>query len=505
MRPFIKDVSFAVDEHIWGHRLYDEQLPHLMVLEFLNVLQSNRRTPLREVAGLNVSYRPQHQIRLRNILFNNPYIEVVRTAQGSDESKWARWLELFHQDATEPLEQHFTHLRTSFATFDDFARAVELLRTSAFEGHSNKRWSSRFVFPFGPDALYEDLRFTGKDNASNDRRFFARTGELLYLMLSRSRRGAELGDQLVRRLFDADAPMNRLVTALQGKPQLAASDRDVGYLPLAQDARFDRLCEDWLAVLDLDMPLYDGLEHLITITGLNMLLYFLDQGQRAIGDGEQVEFICEIVSRQRTKVRSLSIAGFQANQNLSQRAIQADIESLRASQEWARALASDDSSIECAALVRKHFQYDKDEDASLRGLSGEALLERLLDRATTRHEQHVGKIHGSWARSIGLSSRRLSRRVRYAPNDHLLKSLVVTVVDGTMEYSEFLAEIHRRYRLVIGHVEGERFVQSHQLDQEALMDNANHLETRLLGLGLVRRLSDSCAFVENPFTKRGVA
>lgn len=350
MRPFIKDVSFAVDEHIWGHRLYDEQLPHLMVLEFLNVLQSNRKTPLRETAGLSVSYRPQHQIRLRNILFNNPYIEVVRTAQGADETKWARWLKLFHQDATEPLEQHLTHLRAAFATFDDFARAVELLRSSAFEGQSNKRWSSRFVFPFGPDALYEDLRFTTKDTASNDRRFFARTGELLYLMLSRARRGAELGDQLVRRLFDADAPMNRLVKALQGPPQLAASDRDVGYLPLAQDARFDRLCEDWLAVLDLDMPLYDGLEHLITITGMNMLLYFLEQGQRAIGEGETVEFICEIVSRQRTKVRTLSIAGFQANQNLSQRAIQADIDSLRATPEWARALASDDSSSECAAL-----------------------------------------------------------------------------------------------------------------------------------------------------------
>lgn len=42
----IDGVNFAVNEHIWGHRLYDEQLPHLAVLEFLGVLASNADKPL---------------------------------------------------------------------------------------------------------------------------------------------------------------------------------------------------------------------------------------------------------------------------------------------------------------------------------------------------------------------------------------------------------------------------------------------------------------------------
>lgn len=37
------------------------------------------------------------------------------------------------------------------------------------------------------------------------------------------------------------------------------------------------------------------------------------------------------------------------------------------------------------------------------------------------------------------------------------------------------------------------------VDQEAFSDNAARLEARLLGLGLLRRLSDACSFVENPF------
>lgn len=62
-----------------------------------------------------------------------------------------------------------TYLKEIFNSFDDFSRVIELLRSSSFEINSNKRWSSKFVFPFGPDALYEDLRIDKSE--TNDRRF----------------------------------------------------------------------------------------------------------------------------------------------------------------------------------------------------------------------------------------------------------------------------------------------------------------------------------------------
>ena len=123
--------------------------------------------------------------------------------------------------------------------------------------------------------------------------------------------------------------------------------------------------------------------------------------------------------------------------------------------------------------------------------------------AESRHEQHFGKIHSAWSRSIGLSSRRLARRTRYAPNDRLLKTLVVTIVDDRMQFDEFLTEAQRRYGLVIGDAEGARLVKEKRVDQEALSENRGNLEARLVGLGLVRRLSDSCSFVENPFGSEG--
>lgn len=502
MMQQIQAVEFAVDEHIWGHRLYDEQLPHLAVLEFLNVLESNTSAPLRAKAGEDVSYRPQRQTRLRGLLFNNPYVEAVREKDLPDEDKWAEWSAKFAEDEILLGDGNMGYLRQVFSSFDDFAKAIELLRSSAFEARSNKRWSSKFVFPFGPDALYEDLRIDADGAASNDRRFFARTGELLYQMLSRAERGAELGDILVARLFDRSAPMNRLARALQSQTQHAGDARVAGYLPHATHPRFDRMCEDWLAILSRNMPVYDALEHLITSAGLNLLLYFLECAKTQSGDAEPVEIICEIVSRERTKVRMLSGESYQANQAQSLRAVRVAIESVKLSDDWADALLTDDPNGSCAELMRKRFQWpsaDGGDDGESFNSTGDELVRKLVEKAESRHEQHVGKIHAAWSRAIGLSSRRLSRRTRYAPNDRLLKTLVITMVDDRMQFEEFLRELRIRYGFVIGDAEGERLVKEKLVDQEALSENRGNLETRLVGLGLVRRLSDSCSFVENPF------
>ncbi|WP_019447007.1 hypothetical protein [Cupriavidus sp. BIS7] len=507
-RPEIKSVVFCVDENIWGHRLYDEQLPHLTVLEFLGALGSNLEKPLRPHEGLGGAFKfqPQRQIRLRGLLFNNPYVESIAESAQADEEKWRQWFEKFDQGKTGNGDDDMGYLRRSFSSFDDFAKAIELLRSSSFESRSNKRWSSKFVFPFGPDALYEDLEIDSRGKMSNDRRFFARTGELLYMMLTRAKRGAELGDILAERLFDREAPMNRLARALQGVPQRTDDSRQSGYLPEVANKRFDQICEDWLSILAKDMPIYDALEHLITISGLNMLLYFLERAKRVSGDDDPVEIVCEIVSKERTKVRALSGDSYQFNQGLPAKAVRAHVESIRQDEAWAEAASNEFPDAERVKLMRERFQWpsiDGGEDEDYTGKSPDTLVGDLVDLALARHEQHVGKIHATWSRAIGLSSRRLSRRTRYAPNDRLLKSLVVAIVDDRMQFDEFLAEANKRYGLVLGDAEGARLVDAKLVDQEELSENRDNLEARLVGLGLVRRLSDSCSFVENPFAFKG--
>lgn len=80
---------------------------------------------------------------------------------------------------------------------------VELLRGNGIEAATNKRWTSKYAFPYGEECIFEDLDHNAR---TNDRHFFRRTGELLYLMLCRSSRKDEL-----RALLDAQIVYERVV------------------------------------------------------------------------------------------------------------------------------------------------------------------------------------------------------------------------------------------------------------------------------------------------------
>jgi hypothetical protein len=493
--------AFWIDEAIWGHRLHDEQSPWLTFLEFLTVLlaESREGRALVEERMNSLSYKPQLQLHLRNLVFNNPHVMTVRAETRSDDAAWTLWLQKMAETAGGIDRPDFTYLRDRFESFDDFAAVLNFLQGSAIEGNSNKRWSSKFVFPFGPNALYEDVNVKPGGGVSNDRRFFARAGELLYLMLCRSRHANALRGQLVTRFLENPAPYDSMAQALQGDAQLAKSERGGAYLPCSTHPIFDRLGEDWLAILNLPISAHDAIPHLVTMAGLNMILYQLDRARELL-DRSPITLVCEIVSPKKSVVRDLSADSYQHNNMLPQQAIERFVRRVTETDDWQTALASDDPTLNAIDILQREFGWPDGDDEELVN-EPQAFVEGLIGRATVRHKQHVGKIHMTWSRAIGLSSRRSSRRVRYAPTDRLLKTLVVACVDDRLEFKDFLVRLHDRYGFIIGDAQARAFIEAGTADQEDFSDNAHRLEERLASLGLLKRLSDSCAYVENPFQR----
>jgi hypothetical protein len=239
------------------------------------------------------------------------------------------------------------------------------------------------------------------------------------------------------------------------------------------------------------------------MTGLHLLLYQLQRAAEVLGSDQRASIVCEIVSPKRSVVRDISADSFQRNSALPLRAMERYIRQVGETPEWAAALASEEPTTNALDLLVEKFDLADDllEAEEGRRTPG-ALLEMLVARATTRHQQHVGKIHGSWARLIGLSSRRASRRVRYAPTDRLIKTLVVCCVDVRMEFKDFLKLLHERYGILIGNHQAQQYIDNGEADQEDFSENARRLEDRLASLGLLKRLSDSCAYVESPFKRK---
>lgn len=493
------DVNVWVDEAIWGHRLYNDQTPWLVFLEFLAIFQSRdtEGKALKEsrddCAHETFTYYIPRLIPLRQLVFNNPHIRYVEDNHQSDPERWRAWLKTFSSD------DDFGYLQDRFGSFGRLSRVVEFFQTTAIEPHRQRRWTSRFLFPYGPNCLYADL--PANVNGSPDRRFFARSGELLYLMLNRSGKGKELAEMISEKLLRQDETWNRVVRALLPDGYRIDSNlvsSTIGYLPFAERPEYEDLAETWTRLLNLDLSGEALLDPLMRLSSLHMLLYMLKRANEEVGDSSEPKFVLEIASPRRTTLFELSKENFGANRMLSTRAVRAYIESAKEDERWHEALQARAPAEAVREYLTERYEWQPDDGPP----SGDpdTIFGALRTYAEKRHQQHVAKVHMEWARQIGLAVSRRGAGTWYSPDDSLLKALVMCVVDeGREEYHRFLAKLYDRFRLVIGANEAEKAFGTLPTDQNAFMQNAQRLEQRLRTLGLLRRLSDDCAYVENPF------
>jgi hypothetical protein len=477
-------------------------------LEFLTVAEARHREGrlFEPETQYPLTFRPQQRLYLRNILFNSD--DVMRVAEEQPDSRmaWDTWLTRMADRAQAVQLRDFSYLRQRFHSFEEFARVIRLLRGAVVERERNKRWSSRFVFPFGVHALYEDLNVNTKtDKASREYINFGRTGELLYLMLCRSA-GREALRPVVAAMVDSSSRWDRLVRLLQPEDVGDQPTRGKSFLPYASHSVFDALAEDWLAISRLRLPGFDAYPHYVTLGGLHLLRYHalvaavwgqLDMPDVAPPPSSQcLNMICEIVAPKKTLVRELGLASYARNDALSSRAIEQLVERIRRSDGWQRAASGPGAFLHCRDYLTQLVWWGEDYDGPN---DPDALLTAFRIKALKGHRDHVGQFHRMMGREIGLVSRRGTTRFRYAPTDQLMRTLLFTNVERRMELGEFLARLFERYGMVIGDREAEQVLPPEDFDKKAFQANARRLEQRLASLGLLRRLSDACAYVVNPY------
>ena len=493
-------ISPWLDEQIWGHRLYD-QSQWLLFLEFLTVAEAcHREGRLLDEQGsyYPLLFKPHKRMHLRNILFNNDEVFRIAEQHLDSEAAWDAWLRWMTEKAQGVYTRDFSYLKSRFRTFAQFAALVGMLRRSDVESGGNKRWSSRFVFPFGPNALYEDLIIGAAGTASRDYINFGRTGELLYLMLCRSTCAQELRPYLAG-FFEAQNEWNELLQLMQPDGQNDLSIRGRSYLPYKKHETFNRFGQDWLNIFRLGLPGFDPLPHLVTLGALHVVLYQLNLALEWAGQTRRLYFVFEIVAPRKTLVRELSANSYSQNHLLPERAVEAYIDRIEQSPEWQQALAEHGAFLKCRQILDERVRWGGDSEDYDASSDPNQLMAALRETALRGHRQHVANIHRSYGREIGLVSKRGTNKLRYAPTDSLLKTLLLTNVEGRLELSQFLELLYERYGFVIGDREAERVLARDEFDKKAFQANAQRLEQRLSSLGMLRRLSDDCAYVENPF------
>src|ERR1035438_4097557 len=306
-----------LDEQIWGHRLWDAQSPWLIFLEFLNVAEACQRQDrlLSDEAPYPLRYRPRQRMFLRNILFNSDDVGRIADEYGDSRRAWEAWLARIQETARGVPQRDFSYLASRFHSYHDFVEAVRLLRGAVVERQSNKRWSSRFVFPFGANALYIDLNIVAGGQPSREYINFGRSGELLYLMLARSSCRDALAPY-VRAMVSGTNRWDRLVASLQpdGEDDQERESKSC-YLPYRQHPVFEGLARDWLAMFRMELPSFDVYPHLVTLGALHLVRYHLSVASTWTGGDGLPCLVCEIVAPRKTLVREVSLRTYGQNRS----------------------------------------------------------------------------------------------------------------------------------------------------------------------------------------------
>ena len=363
---------FCLEQNLFGSGLnladtgVDKQVS---LLELLLVLLSQNQNVLehRHVSNsseVKYSFIKRQALTLRRIVFNNPMVERINTSQGTDDEKWLSWQRDFNEfnqksDANFKLDtNHYHLLKRAFHNFDNFTKAITLLRSWAIVPNKAKAWTEHFLFPFGAESLYYDTTDMLAKGASNHCTNF---GQLLFTMLMRAHPKSTPDQQnallmLCDCFFEQHEGFNVFAQLLgdsfsSGEDEIIAHLRSqlpedsnsadqswsscsnvfkqasqnllqkCEFVPYKEHRCFDQLEEDFRQLLSLNLTKQQLLKSLSVMGMLNILIYFLEQEQRlaSINNSKNVpniDLVLSLGNKASPRVAKLSLDRLQANDKL---------------------------------------------------------------------------------------------------------------------------------------------------------------------------------------------
>ena len=501
-----KEFSGWFNEAIWGHRL-ERQPASALLLEFLGMAEAmyrNGQLLVPTTPGVDCRFVANRSIWIRSLLFNNPAIEQIRAdCQGSDDEAWETWIADMMQRAAvgDSFTADFSYLRNRFYSFSDLVSRVTLLSRIAMDPGTGRKWTWQLLFPIGPAALYEPCN--DKDLA-RDRVLFTRTGELAYLMLTRA--SEPLRQSLAERLsplFDENTSRNKLLSSLlpESCPD-KGSEKGGTYLPYKNHPAFNRLAEDINSLLSLGLPDQDVLEHLKPVIAFNLYIYAIETANHWLGRDYVPVCACEIVGPKMDVSRRAAIATKEENEGLGLQALRRLVEQYISSGPVQNdSLNSPEYTDEVKAeMLAEHLSECCSVDSELiKAAHPDQVRRELISIAEYGYRNGaLSAIQGLGA-AAGLTDKRGTNKVRYAPTDKLLRALVLANVAHQIEEDEMLWRLNHRYHLVIGPREAASELPSYFHDEGDFKKNRERFSRRLAGLGLAQRMSDACTYVRNPY------
>jgi len=542
--------GYPVAAWIWGHRLRLGQHWMEYLLEFLNVLAGFEYQLGQGINTSTPSDKPVYtrftRLGLRRFVFYDDWEKTRHPFDDAARKRLEAALRQLCDGNIKSDEDPLTLARSLLRAFSAVEESRSWFAKSLFPAHHNllfweglrkkatKYEERRSADGLPPHQLDADISF-------DDRNFFARGGEVYYLILSAGTQNAPvLRQTIVERLrallVERNAALGELAEIIEQvwlqqigqRPTQQDKTGRLGWIPDPDCAFYTIIAEDVATFLQADLDPLETLDLLAHLVGFHLTLYIYHRAHPEATPAHHSDGSCRehcrpclpvdaLEGADSGVVRAISATAFREQEaHIVQQAETYVREQVEA---WLAALpentdpyhALDSDARDYFGLMRlskaSRDAFTGRVDALSRRLGAapdrvalaEGYTEALVEVLRQDFDKNFKGVHRKLAKAVGLVAPRKGANARFILSDNLLKALTLANLppDVGMTYDEFLQRLYERYGLIVGVHEAREagLLERQRVNGEYFEHNRAALLEKMKHAGLATEYSDATAVV----------
>lgn len=539
----VEEDRYPLAAWIWGHRLREDQNWMEYLLEFLNVLAGfdyelgQGITVGSATPPVKQTYQKYTRLGLRRFIF---YDEREKTRHPLDDYARQQLIEMLQTQIADN-----NHLSVQ----DSLKLARSLLQ--AFTAVAAQRsWYAKSLFPAHHNLLFWEALRKGATKRTrtvstavsldrvdaqvsfSDRIFFARGGEIYYLILSaateeKPEQRKRIGDNLRRLLHEHHQALGHLalmvdqswqgVQASHGNGANGhAQQGKLGWIPAPQDPFYGVIAQDVDILLQAPLDSLELLDLLVHLLCFHLTLYIYHHAQNG---APLVLLIDALDGADGGMIRRVSATCYKAYEGqILERGRSYVSECV---QTWLQQAPSADVGGHIYDEAKRYFSLNREKWNRFRDIAErlddkyrQGALDRqslvsnlgrdLFDLLRDELRDHFLGVHRKLAKAITLVAPRKGSNERFVLGDTLLKALTLANVppNDPLTYETFLVRLFERYGLIVGPEQAAQagLFTRYPINADSYNRNRSALLEIMKRAGLAVEYSDATAMVHGQFS-----
>ncbi|ULL13791.1 hypothetical protein DVH26_04625 [Paenibacillus sp. H1-7] len=514
-------VTSQLSAHIWGHRFKDGQRGAEYVLEFLNIL-----------FGTGYSFNNKHYVRKRSRGLRRFIFEGVKEGAGTKGS-----ILILKEEERACLQQAVQE--NDLPVLKQFLRNLEVVLYDMTGKEADRSWYARSLYPLHESLLYFELRKKTADNGEAfERNFFARGGELYFLMLAHGTEAYPERRAFIEERFRSLLTKNKIIENVVGKILSAFNEsHDRGDQGESRNQPVDAILPDGACVdnislfeafaveleqlLKIDLDIYEMFRLLMALVCFQLHRYILE---RAGVSHCNIHYFFDCLEGENQHISTRSAYNFDDHELVVKTKLEEAFE-----ERYNERIGNDERIIDQLPVWKSLDEDNSPRFIKIMNLSSlrsrKKLIVQVLEQCSkpedvrTKLKDVVREIVSESLKKEKLAiTRTLSRdggfatfrrgramNYRYTITDVFLQMLVFTKVQPKekMEFFNFLDVLYRDYGIVIGESQAKKsgLYERSRLNARYFQDNEKALRDKLRQNGLLIEFSDATAMIQNPYAQ----